>query len=469
MVNTFKGKRILVMGLGLHGGAVSVVKWLLKHDVELTITDLKTKKELKKSLDIINKIKGFKDIQYTLGKHKLKDFENQDLIIQNPGVPKDSKYILRARKNSIPVINEALMFFGLYPSKVIGITGTRGKSTTSTLTHKILKSKIKNNVLAGNIATTPMFTVLDKLKKNSLPVLELSSWHLESLEEYSISPHIAVITNILPDHLNRYNSFNEYKKAKIAIIKNQKKDDVAILNYDNIHTKKLNKKTKAKVYYFSLKKKVKGGYILNNNIYFNNIKVMSLDNIKLLGEHNLYNILSAITIAKIIGISNKNIEEAVNNFKGIDYRLQYIGKIKGLSVYNDATSTTPDATIAAINAMKKDNIILIAGGEDKLLKYNNLAKIIKQKVGFLLLLSGSASDELIKELKKVRFEDYKMISDIKKLKTAWKSALKHASNDNCCILFSPSAASFNMFLNEFERAKEFNKLFNETKKKEKSC
>jgi len=469
MVNTFKDKKILVMGLGLHGGAVSVVKWLLKKDVKLTITDLKTKKELKKSLDMINKIKGSKNIQYTLGKHKLKDFENQDLIIQNPGVPRDSKYILRARDNNIPIINEALMFFGLYPSKVIGITGTRGKSTTSTLTHKILKSKIKNNVLAGNIATTPMFTVLDKLKKNSLPVLELSSWHLESLEEYGVSPYTAVITNILPDHLNRYDNFNEYKKAKIAIIKNQKKDDIAILNYDNIHTKKLNKKTKAKVYYFSLKKKVKGGYILNNNIYFNNIKVMSLDNIKLLGEHNLYNILSAITIAKIIGISNKNIEEAVNNFKGIDYRLQYIGKIKGLSVYNDATSTTPDATIAAINAMKKDNIILIAGGEDKLLKYNNLAKIIKQKVGFLLLLSGSASDELIKELKKVRFEDYKMISDIKKLKTAWKSALKHASNDNCCILFSPSAASFNMFLNEFERAKEFNKLFNETKKKEKSC
>ena len=456
------------MGLGLHGGAFSVVKWLLKKDVKLTITDLKTKKELKKSLDMINKIKGSKNIQYTLGKHKLKDFENQDLIIQNPGVPRDSKYILRARDNNIPIINEALMFFGLYPSKVIGITGTRGKSTTSTLTHKILKSKIKNNVLAGNIATTPMFTVLDKLKKNSLPVLELSSWHLESLEEYSISPHIAVITNILPDHLNRYNSFNEYKKAKIAIIKNQKKDDVAILNYDNIHTKKLNKKTKAKVYYFSLKKKVKGGYILNNSIYFNNTKVMPLNNIKVLGEHNLYNILSAITIAKVVGVSNKNIEKAVNNFKGIDYRLQYIGKIKGLSVYNDATSTTPDATIAAINAMKKDNIILIAGGEDKLLEYNDLAKVIKQKVGFLLLLSGSASDKLIKELKKVRFEDYKMISDILKLKVAWKSALKHASDDNCCIVFSPSAASFNMFLNEFERAKEFNKLYDKAKKKEKS-
>jgi len=193
-----------------------------------------------------------------------------------------------------------------------------------------------------------------------------------------------------------------------------------------------------------------------------------LNNIKVLGEHNLYNILSAITIAKVVGVSNKNIEKAVNNFKGIDYRLQYIGKIKGLSVYNDATSTTPDATIAAINAMKKDNIILIAGGEDKLLEYNDLAKVIKQKVGFLLLLSGSASDKLIKELKKVRFEDYKMISDILKLKVAWKSALKHASDDNCCIVFSPSAASFNMFLNEFERAKEFNKLYDKAKKKEKS-
>ncbi len=468
MINNFKDKKVLLMGLGLHGGAVAVLNWLAKNGAILTVTDIKSKKELKASLD---KIKTRKKIKYTLGKHDLADFKDQDLIVQNPGVPSDSKYIKYARKQGIPVVNEAVMFFGLYPSEIIGVTGTRGKSTTASLLHAILKTEIKNNVLAGNIATVPMFSVIDKLKEDSWPVLELSSWHLDGLGEYRKSPHIAVVTNVMVDHLNRYKNFTAYKRAKLINVKYQKKDDIAVLNYDNKDTKSFARKTKARVYYFSLKRKVRGCYKKNNWLYFYNGKeskrVMSFKNIRLLGEHNTQNILAAVTVAKLLGIKNKNIAKAVNKFKGVDYRLEYKGKKNNVEIYNDSTSTTPDATIAAIRALEGKSIVLLAGGEDKQLDYKELAKEIKKSVNFLVLLSGSGSDKLKKELADIAYPSYQMLTGIDDLAIACDLALKYSGGRDRAILFSPAAASFNMFANEFDRARQFDKLIDGKEKKTK--
>lgn len=473
MVNNFKGKKVLVMGLGLHGGAVAVVKWLLKNKAQLTVTDIKTKAELKLSLD---KLKNAK-IKYTLGKHDLKDFKDQDLIVQNPGVPSQNKYLKQARRQGIPIVNEAVMFFGLFNGNVIGITGTRGKSTTASLLHHILKTEIKNNILAGNIATTPMLSVVDKAKKDSWPVLELSSWQLEGLGEYKRSPQIAVVTNVMRDHLNRYRSLTEYRKAKELIVKYQTKNDIAVLNADNKYTKDF--KTKAKTYYFSLNpstmlragKKVKGCYLKDNWLHFYDGqqvgRVMTLKEVKLLGQHNQQNILAAVTVAKLLGLSNKKIAQAVNSFSGVDYRLEYKGKVKGIEVYNDSTSTTPDATLAALRSLPDKSVVLIAGGEDKQLDYKQLAKQIKQQVNYLLLLSGSGSNKLIKELEVINYPDFKIVTNIDDLKTAWHLALKYSSGDDQCILFSPAAASFNMFINEFDRARQFDKLLNGQKKTKK--
>ena len=456
------------MGLGLQGGGFQVVSWLLKQKAQITVTDLKTKAQLKLTLDKLAKLKGSKNIQYVLGQHREIDFVDQDLIVQNPGVPPQSKYLQIARKLNIKIVNEATMFFGLYDGDIIGITGTRGKSTVSTLLHKILKTKISTNVVAGNIATTPMFSILDKLKKNSLPVLELSSWHLENLFEYQKSPHIAVITNILIDHLNRYKSFTEYKQAKIAIIANQNKNDFAILNADNIHTKNLANKTKAKVFYFSLNKKVKGVYLQDGIFYFNDgqkiSRVMLSQNVGMIGEHNLENIAAAICVAKILKISNKDIKKVVSKFKNLEYRLQSLGKWQGIEIFNDPTASTPDATCAAINAMGDQKILLIAGGEDKVLDYTALAKLIKQKVDKLILFPGSGSKKLLIELKKVKYPNDRISIDIKNLPLAWRMAQKYGQ-DIEVILFSPAAASFNMFINEFERAKVFEELVKNAKKK----
>ncbi len=454
------------MGLGLHGGGLAVVQWLLKHDAQVTVTDTKSAKALKATLDKIKKLAGSKNIKYTLGGHDKKDFQNQDLIIQNPGVPKESPYLKIAKHNNIPIINEAVLFFESYPSPIIAVTGTRGKSTTASVLESIVKKQYKNSVLAGNIATTAMMSIVDSLPKNSYPVLELSSWQLEGLDQYRISPPVAVVTNVMVDHLNRYRSFAAYKNAKYFICKHQKASDLVVLNADNIHTKSFAKKVKSRVYYFSLQKKVKGAYLQGNNIYFfdgqKNSLVMNTAKIKILGQHNLANILAAICVAKTLGIANVKIASAVNNFRGIEYRMQLIRQLAGLKIYNDSTSTTPDATIAAIKALGNEKIILLAGGVDKVLDFKILAKTIKEQVSEVILLEGSASDKILRELNKIDYPQKQIHSNIDNLNKAWRLALSQAKkNKATAILFSPASASFNMFNNEFDRARQFSKLVQE--------
>jgi len=272
---------------------------------------------------------------------------------------------------------------------------------------------------------------------------------------------------VMVDHLNRYKDFAEYRKAKYAIVKNQKQGDIAVLNHDNSNSKNFAKRTDAKVYFYSLKSKTNGAYLKDDWIYFAKTKVMSTEDIQLLGEHNLSNILAAITVAKLIGVSDANIKKAVVGFRGVDYRLQYKATIDGIKIYNDSTSTTPDATIAALRALRGRHVVLLAGGEDKKLDYKNLAKEIDKIADFLVLLSGSGSDKLYAELEKIKFPSYRMVSNIQDLKNGWRLALKYAHKQEGSILFSPAAASFNMFINEFDRAKKFDELINGTKQKKK--
>ncbi len=449
------------MGLGLHGGALAVVGWLLKQGAQVTITDTKDAQFLKSTLAKIKKFPRSQSIKYTLGAHEAKDFANQDLIIQNPGVPQTSPYLKIAKKNKIPIVNEATLFFQEFKGPIVAVTGTRGKSTTATLLEDIIKQEYKHSVLAGNIAKTAMMSVVDKLPKNSWPVLELSSWQLEGLDPYEISPRVAVVTNVMVDHLNRYRSFNAYKQAKFFICKYQKASDLVVLNADNTHTLSFAKKVKSKVYFFSLKKKVKGVYLEQGNIYFfdgqKNELVMKTDKIKVLGEHNLANIMAAVCTAKVLGISNIKIAKAVNNFRGIEYRLQLVKQTRGLKVYNDSASTTPDAAIAAIRALPKEKIVLLAGGVDKMLEYPELAQVIKKQVEAVVLLEGNASEKLLKELKKISYPTNLIHSSVDSLQKAWSLATAEAKkNKATVILFSPAAASFNMFTNEFDRARQFN-------------
>ena len=457
------------MGLGLNQGGLSVARWLIKHGSKLTITDLKSARKLRSSLEQIKKISQSNRVKYVLGRHDPVDFKTHDLIIKNPGVPNNSPYLKIARSSGIPIVNEALMFFGLFGGPKIGVTGTRGKSTTASLIHHILKTEIRDNVLAGNIATTAMMSVVDSLAKRSWPVLELSSWQLESLDEYGVSPELAVITNVLVDHLNRYKNFAAYRRAKLALVRHQHSHDRAVLNFDNPHTRSFASQTPAQIYWFSLEEKIRGAYLSRGYIHFydghKDSRIMPIRDIHLQGRHNLANVLAAVAVAKLLDVSHKNIIRVLRSFSGLKYRLEYLGRLGHLQVYNDATSTTPDAVLAALQALADKPIILMAGGEDKKLDYRELARQIKRQLYFLVLLKGSGSQKLLSALKKISFPVQKLKTGVEDLSQAWRYALEQAPPQPAYLLFSPGATSFNMFINEFDRAQQLEKLFYASQKK----
>lgn len=462
--NFFKGKRIVVMGLGFHGGGVAVARWLAKNGAKVVVTDIKTRQELKLSLE---KLKGL-PVKYHLGGHRSADFKNADIVVQNPAVPRESRYLKIAAKAGAEIENEATLFFKLHnPQKIIGITGTRGKSTVSTLLLQILRKKYKKIKLAGNIGSTVMFDIVDKVKKNDQVILELSSWHLENLGQKRLSPHIAVITNIMPDHLNRYKGLKDYMKAKGNILRFQEDDDMAVLNRDNNYTKQMGKIVGGRRFWFSKKvfPEENGTLVKNNTIIFRfngkEKKVCSLSSIKLRGEHNLENILASITVASILGVNSSIIRRVVNNFDGLGDRLELIKSMDSVKYYNDTTSTIPEATIFALKTLaNKKNIILIAGGVDKKLNFKNLAREIKKYCKVIILFKGGGSNKMINELEKIKYKPF--ITNIKLMSDAVGIA-KSFSRRGDIILLSPACASFNLFVNEFDRGRQFKEIVKKIK------
>lgn len=431
----FDKQKIVVMGLGLHGGGVAVVKYLVKNGASVVVTDLKTKKQLQDSLD---KLKGLK-VKYVLGKHNESDFKNADMIVQNPGVPRESKYLKIARKSLIPIENEASLFFKYCPGLIVGVTGTRGKSTTSSLVYEILKTE--NKTWLAGLPGQPMLDIIDKVGESDIVVLELSSWQLEILGEQKLSPDVAVVTNIFPDHLNRYKSMSAYISAKKNIFKFQNKNDFTVINFDNADSKKLASGVKAKLIKSSKK---------------SNAKYFKYSN--LLGDHNLNNLSLAISVASVFKIKQENIVKALKKFKGLPNRLELIRQKSGVGYYNDTTSTTPDATIAALKSFPKKKIILIAGGDTKKIpqqKYNDLAKEINSSCKALVLLEGEGSKQIIKNVK-----HKKVITKLKTMIEAVAVAEILAAKGDV-VLLSPACASFNLFVNEFDRGDQFNRAVKE--------
>jgi UDP-N-acetylmuramoylalanine--D-glutamate ligase len=449
----FKGKRITIMGLGTLGGGVGVVSYLLKCGAKLTVTDIRTKKQLSLA---IKKIKS-KQIVYVFGKHREQDFKNADLIIKNPAVSKTSKYLKIAKKNNVPIESDATLFFQLCKVPIIGVTGTKGKTTTVALLEKIFKQAGKHVVVVGHNQVS-VLDRLDIIKKNSVVLFELSSWRLEILQEHKISPHGAVITNIAQDHLNTYKGMSEYIKAKSNIFAFQKKNDFVILNKQNRYTREFGKDVISRRYWFSKKPFVEqnGVFVKNSKIIFRKAGkdsfVAPISLLKVKGEHNLENVLAAVLTAKILGVANKYIKSSIGVFSGLTDRLEFVREIKGSAFYNDTAATIPDATIAALRSFSK-KVVLIAGGVDKKLSYSNLAGEISKHSKATVLLPGSATEKLKPYLRKKRIEYTETKNLLQAVKTAYS-----LSNKKDSILFSPGAASFNLFKNEFDRGEKFRSI-----------
>lgn len=422
------------MGLGLLGRGIGVARFLAEAGAQLTITDLKTKKELKLSLD---KLKKFKKINYILGRHRLADFRNKDMIIKAAGVPLDSLYIKEALRNKIPVEMDASLFIKLAKIKTIGITGTRGKSTVTDIIYQILKKNysLGNVFLGGNVKGVATLPLLKKVKKNDIVVLELDSWQLQGFNDLKISPQISVFTNFLPDHMNYYkNRMDLYFKDKSSIFKFQNKNDYLIVSQQAKKeiTKRFNNIIKSKI-------------IITKNEKWQT---------KLIGEHNQENFNLASQVLEILGIKKSIIKKEIKNYSGLPGRMEFVRNFKGIDYYNDTNATSPEAVIAAINAINKD-IILIAGGNDKELNYKEMVEIIEKKVKTLILIKGTATEKIVDLM------GYS-IETVDNMRDAIKKANKFAKNGDM-ILLSPGAASFGIFKNEYDRGNQFVKLIKRMK------
>ena len=427
------GKKVLIMGLGLQGGGVAVARFFAQLGCQVTVTDLKDTKQLKPSVD---ELKEFK-VKLVLGRHDQEDFETHDVVIRNPAVPKASKFLKIARRHHIPIKMEAALFAKYTDASLIGITGTRGKSTTTHLIEQILKAAGKSVKLAGNFPGIATLPLLKTVTQDTLVILELSSWQLQGFATEKISPHIAVITNLYPDHLNRYQSMAQYLQDKKIITAFQQSSDYLILNQTNKPVKSIAKATRARVVWFSRKN-------LPANL-----------KLKIPGQHNLENAAAALAVAQVLKLEQNKAVKAISSFTGLPFRLEKIATFKGSSIINDTTSTTPIATIKALEASKKP-LILILGGESKSLPVAQLAKKINRRASQVILLAGSGTAE-IKPLLDRRL----IIGEYTNQAKAIQRALAVASPSST-VLFSPGFTSFGMFSNEFERGKAFNRTIKKT-------
>ncbi len=473
------------MGLGLHGGGVGAAKFFVQVGARVTVTDLRTKRQLKESIKELEGLPASNasrsnagwPIKYVLGGHQDKDFAEADLIIRNPAVSDDSPYLKIAREHNVPIDTDVGIFFAtlraatrrveLCPTRnIIGVTGTRGKSTTATLIYELLKTwirqthhkKYENVVLAGNIRKSVLLE-LPHLTKKSIIVLELSSWQLEGLAIHKKSPRIAVVTTILPDHLNRYKNMRSYINAKKIIFKYQTSNDYLFLNKNDKIVSRFAGEAVSKIIFFKGEEARK---------YQTNLP----------GNHNLINIAAAVKVASHFGVPEADIQKVIKNFRGLEGRIELAAEIKGVKYINDTCATTPDATIAAIQAItpapqttNPKKIILIAGGTDKKLDFKELAWVTVKKVKVVILLPGTATGKLEKSMKLCRQESAasspwrkKSITMSRNLKIVHVAGMKKAAQSAALyakrgdtVLLSPACASFGLFRHEFERGDEFKK------------
>jgi len=435
-----KNKKVLVMGLGIHSGGEGVVRYLVEKGANVTVTDLKTKSQLNPTLKKLARL----PIKYILGQHRTKDFKNSDFIIRNPDVPLNSPFLAIARQNNIPVLMEINLFWEECPSrKIIGVTGTKGKTTTASLLQKALSSANIATVIGGNLGVS-LLEILSQINSDTWVVLELSSWQLEGLKNQQSSPHISIITNIFPDHLNRYQTMADYVAAKKLVFAYQKKGDYLILNRQNSWTKQLKKEAPGKVILFSEK----------------DVPESWKSNIKLPGKHNLANIAAVLGVAKILQLNPSSIKKAIANFSGLSHRLEPVRSISKIEFYNDSAATNPTASKMAIQSFTQP-IIWILGGTDKNLKFDKLIKTAQKQKNLkaLILLAGTATEKIKIEIKKY-LPKATTLGPFDKLLPAIHQAFRLAKAGDI-VLLSLGAASFGMFKNEFDRGNQFKKIVND--------
>jgi UDP-N-acetylmuramoylalanine--D-glutamate ligase len=418
------------------------------------VADKKTFEELEpEARDLIKKNPKF---SFHLGKEYLDSLNDYDVIIRSPGV---SPYFEELEKlsGSVKVTSQTKIFFDVFPGTIVGVTGTKGKSTTSSLIHKILKDSGKEVMLVGNIGS-PALDALQSASPNSIAVYELSSHQLIDLDK---SPQIAVILNMVAEHLDYYENLNQYFQAKANIAKYQTLNDYLVFNPNHEEPVKIANHSKANKVYVSLEdQKFPGAYLENGSLYLceddkKPKKVIGIERVPLLGEFNFLNVLSAIAVCGVLGVSVTDQAKAISRFEPLPHRLERVGIYKGIEFYNDSLSTLPEATMAAIDAFGSRVQTVMLGGYDRNLSYSKLISKIGQssiETAILFPVSGvRIGKELAKKapnVKKIMVED---------MNEAVKSAYEYTDEGKVCLM-SPAAPSFGMFKDYAQRGEEFKRL-----------
>ena len=452
--NYLNGKKVAIIGLGVSN--LPLLKYMNNQNAKITIFDEKEKEDIPRKL--LEKLDKYGAYAF-FGKNCLENLKNYDIIFRSPScLPTREALVLEEQRGAI-ITTEIEMLMKLAPCQIIGVTGSDGKTTTTSLIYSILKKQGYNTYLGGNIGK-PLFTKLEEIKPEDKLVLELSSFQLMGM---TVSPNISVITNITPNHLNIHKDYNEYIEAKKTIFKYQKENDYLVLNYDNEITRNCGKETTSKTTYFSSKEKLDNGFIVDNKIIKrcnDGIRKHILDtkDILLRGNHNFENICTALAATENL-VDEEIAVEAVKEFRAVEHRLEFIREIDGVKWYNDSVSSSPTRTIAGLNSFDED-IVLIAGGYDKNLDYTPLAKPILEKVKTLILIGATSSkifdavkDEEEKERKDINIYMCENLQETVNL-------AKRYSKKGEVVLFSPASASFDMFKNFAERGNKFKDLVN---------
>jgi len=436
------GKRVLVVGLGKSGVASAL--FMKAHGARVTVSDTKSGDELRNEIPVLLD----NGITVETGGHGDRTFQGQDLIVVSPGVPVDAPPLVQARSLGESVIGEIELAAQFLPGPIVAITGSNGKTTTTTLTGEIMTASGFSALVGGNIGT-PAISLAERAKPGTVIVLEISSFQLETIQ--SFRPKVAVVLNVTPDHLDRHRTFEIYAAAKTRIFENQQSEDCAVLNADDSTCVAMSKKTRAQIYWFSRQNEVeRGAWVREGNIVFRDgsgqREIMQVSEVPLKGAHNLENVLAAVCASVLMGCAAEKIRQAVHDFKAVEHRLEFVASIGGVDYYNDSKATNVDATIKALESFPS-NIHLILGGKDKGSDYTVLNDLLRQRVKRVYTI-GAAAGKIESQIKGAE------VVHAETLENAIRQAHSSAQAGDV-VLLAPACASFDQFKSYEHRGRVF--------------
>jgi UDP-N-acetylmuramoylalanine--D-glutamate ligase len=441
-----KDKRVLVVGLGKSGVASAL--FLKERGARVTVSDTKSPDQLREEIPVLLD----HGIAVETGGHGERTFRGQDLIVVSPGVPVDAPPLVQARGAGEPVIGEIELAAQNLPGPIVAITGSNGKTTTTTLAGEILAAGGLSVAVGGNIGT-PAISLVAAATAKTVAVLEVSSFQLETIQTFR--PKLAVILNITPDHLDRHRTFQTYVDAKARIFENQQASDFAVLNEDDPTCRALGARTRAQVFWFSRKQEVqRGAYVRDGKVFFRDgagqREIMQVSEIPLKGSHNVENVLAGVCAGALMGCNPEQIRNAIQAFKAVEHRLEYVATIKGVEYFNDSKATNVDATIKALESFPK-NIHLILGGKDKGSDYTVLNDLLRERVKRVYTI-GAAAEKIEAHIKGAA-----EIVHAETLENAIRRAAAVAEPGDI-VLLAPACASFDQFQSYNHRGRVFKEV-----------